>query len=346
MALQDLAARTDRASSIAGGESAPDHVPATADTNACPACGHRDSLALYSGSDRLYHTTSEQFSVIECAGCRLLRLHPCPKPHELRTYYPENYWFLPGEDTASRLEELYRRLVLRDHVRFVSRALKHAGKRGLILDAGCGGGLFLQMMAERGHQVLGLDFSLDAASIAWHAKAVPSVCGTLSQAPISDGTCAAVTMFHVLEHLYDPVEYLEAARRLLADDGLLIVQVPNAACWQLLLLGENWNGLDIPRHIFDFKPGDLEILLDQCGFEITRMKFFSLRDNPAGLASSIAPGLDPMARRVRRVPETSGARLWRDLLYFFLVLAAVPITLVEAACHAGSTVFVEARKKS
>jgi len=343
VALPDLAPGTDAACGVTAEAEA---AQAAAEADACPACGHRGRLVLYSGSDRLYQTTSEQFSEIECAGCRLLRLHPCPTPRELRAYYPDSYWFLPEEDAASRLEELYRRLVLRDHVHFVSRALKHSGARGLLLDVGCGGGLFLRMMAERGHRLAGLDFSLGAASIAWRAKRVPAVCGTLSHAPLADGSCAAITMFHVLEHLYAPVEYLQSARRLLADDGVLIVQVPNAACWQLLLLGENWTGLDIPRHLFDFKPADLEILFDHCGFEITRMKFFSLRDNPAGLASSVAPGLDPMSRRVRRVAETSGIRLWRDLLYFFLVLAAVPLTLVEAACHAGSTVFVEARKKT
>jgi len=39
-------------------------------------------------------------------------------------------------------------------------------------------------------------------------------------------------MYHVLEHLYDPVAYLDAAHSLLAPDGRLIVQVPNVASWQ------------------------------------------------------------------------------------------------------------------
>ena len=65
----------------------------------------------------------------------------------------------------------------------------------------------------------------------------------------------------------------------------------------------------------------------------------------AGLASSLAPALDPMARRVRRTPESWGTRLLKDLAYFGLVLAALPFTLAEAACHAGSTVMIEARKR-
>ena len=43
-------------------------------------------------------------------------------------------------------------------------------------------------------------------------------------------------MFHVLEHLYDPRAYLIAAHKLLAPALLLVVQVPNAASWDLHLL--------------------------------------------------------------------------------------------------------------
>jgi hypothetical protein len=125
----------------------------------------------------------------------------------------------------------------------------------------------------------------------------------------------------------------------------LIVQVPNAGSWQFLLFGENWNGLDIPRHLVDFRARDLDSLLEGCGFEIERHKHFSLRDNPAGLATTIAPRLDPMARRIRAIPETGNVRLMKDLVYLALVVAAVPVTALEAACRAGSTIMVEARKK-
>jgi SAM-dependent methyltransferase len=149
----------------------------------------------------------------------------------------------------------------------------------------------------------------------------------------------------VLEHLYDPRAYLESARELLRPNGRLIVQVPNAASWQFRLLGPRWNGVDVPRHLTDFRARDLEALLSAAGFEVLRRKYFSWRDNPAGLASSLAPTLDPMARRVRGLRETPRGKLLRDLVYFALLIVAVPFTLLEAACHAGSTIMLEARRK-
>jgi SAM-dependent methyltransferase len=314
---------------------------------ACPACASSDFISLFTATDRLYRTTRERFEIVECRRCRLIRLYPQPSPSELPQYYPESYWYAPDEALAGRLEETYRRFVLRDHVNFVRRAIQASGEsEGFIVDVGCGGGLFLRMMAERSFRVTGLDFSLDAASIAWRENSVPVVCGTLSHAPFFPGSCIAVTMFHVLEHLYEPLTYLESARTLLRPGGRLIVQVPNAASWQFLLFGEHWSGIDAPRHLLNFRPEDLDVLLDRCGFEVVRRKYFSLRDNPAGFATSLAPWLDPMARRIRNIRESPRKKLLKDLLYFALVACSVPFTVLEAACHAGSTIMVEARKKA
>ena len=315
-----------------------------ASMNACMLCGSERGTALFRGSDRLYHTTARQFSVVRCGQCGLLRLDPPPPPDELPGYYPANYWFEPGESAAGWLEEAYRRLVLRDHVRFVEGALRATRARGPLLDVGCGGGLFLGMMRQRGFPVLGLDISRDAAAMAWRRQQAPAVCARLEEAPFPAASVAALTMFHVLEHLYDPRAYLRTALELLMPDGRLVVQVPNASSWQFRLLGRSWNGVDIPRHLFDFRDRDVEKLLQACGFEVVRRKYFSLRDNPAGLASSLAPSLDPMARRVRRIPESAGARLLKDLVYFAMVMAAVPPAALEAACGAGSTVMIEARR--
>jgi 2-polyprenyl-3-methyl-5-hydroxy-6-metoxy-1,4-benzoquinol methylase len=297
-------------------------------------------------SDRLYRTTRRIFRIIECAECRLMRLDPWPAPGESSRYYPGAYWFAENESAASTLAEAYRRLVLRDHVRFVTKALKSSGEQGLVLDVGCGGGLFLRLMRERGYRAAGLDLSPGAASTAWRKQGVPVVCGSLERAPFAGGSCAAVTMFHVLEHLSDPASYLEAAHTLLKPGGRLIVQTPNAASWQFFLLGEYWTGLDVPRHLIDFRACDLETLIESAGFEVIRTKHFSLRDNPAGFATSLAPWLDPMVRRVRETPETPSREFAKSLMYFALVAACLPFTLMEAACHAGSTVMMEARKRT
>jgi SAM-dependent methyltransferase len=294
----------------------------------------------------LFGTTEKSFEVVECGECRLMRLFPMPSATELAHYYPSDYWFAPSADPASRIEEMYRRLVLSDHVRFVEHAIANAASKSTLLDVGCGGGLFLRLLRERGHKVMGLDFSQRAAHSTWAINRVPAMCATLAHAPLPPGKCSVITMFHVLEHLFDPGGYLESAHQLLEPNGRLVVQVPNAASWQFLLFGQNWNGIDIPRHLINFKERDLVALLDSCGFEVVRRKYFSLRDNPAGMASSIAVSLDPMGRRVRKIQESPSVRLFKDGVYFGLMLLCLPFTLIEAACRAGSTIMIEAKKKT
>ena len=111
------------------------------------------------------------------------------------------------------------------------------------------------------------------------------------------------------------------------------------------MLSEYWNGFDIPRHPVSFRLRDIEDCLESCGCEIERKKLFSLADNPAGLATSLCPWLDPIVRRVRRVRESRSLRLLKNALYVALAIAATPFTLLEAAGGAGSAIMIAARCK-
>lgn len=315
---------------------------ATALHSACPRCESEVYTTLFRGTDRLYGTTNRYFNVVECSNCALLRLDPKPTPEELATFYPETYWFEEAPSSAGRLAEIYRQFVIGDHVWFVTRASRQPGP---VLDIGCGGGSFLHAIEKQGHTVYGSDISQKAARTALTQYGIPATCASLPHLPFRAGSFSVVTMFHVLEHLADPMAALEAAWHLLAPGGRVVVQVPNAACWQMLLLGERWSGLDIPRHLIDFRAEDLEGLLEHCGFEVRRRKFFSLRDNPAGLATSLCPSLDPMARKVRRVHEGPVLEMLKSLAYFALTVAAAPLTLLEAAGAAGSTIMIEASRR-
>ncbi len=311
------------------------------DANQCPRCGGPSYLILFRASDRLYETKARTFHVVECSACRLIRLRPTPTADEVRSFYRDSYWWETDSSASGRLAELYRQFVLGDHVRFVTSHGKHSAP---VLDVGCGGGAFVRALIDRGIPAVGLDVSPIAAGMARVEGYSTAVCGALPFSPFAARSFSAVTLLHVLEHVPDPAALLLAIDDLLIPGGKLIVQVPNAASWQFLLLGERWSGLDMPRHLTHFRAADLESLLAGCGFTVRRRKFFSLRDNPASLATSLCPSLEPVVRRVRGIKESSPVRLLKDALYASLVAAALPLTLVEAASGAGATVMLEAMR--
>lgn len=311
-------------------------------SNLCPGCQSDKIRTLCRGEDFLYRTTERMFLVVECKECRMIRLYPRPDPEELRRFYPAS---TQADEAPGFWKKLLRRFLFRDHVRFVRSALDDVPGDGPVLDVGCGTGLFLRELNLAQRRLVGLDFSVDTAATAWGSNAVPAVCGALPSAPFPPGTFAAITMFQVLEHLYDPSVYVEAAAQLLCPGGRLIIQVPNAGSWQFLLLGEHWSGLDLPRHLLLFRSDDLENLLDYCGFEIVRRKRFSLRDDPLTLATSLAPGLNPEVRRARGVEENQVATFVKHALFGLLWLIALPIAALESSCCGGATLTVDARLK-
>lgn len=308
----------------------------------CPLCGVRPYEARHVLTDRLYRTTDDEFEVVECRGCGLLRLEPQPAPAELKQYYPDLYW-AKGE-TRHGPAGMYRRIVLRDHVSFVCKTIASMGlPRVRILDMGCGAGDLLAGLRARGHAAVGLDIAASALQAAAEVG-VPGVRADHSSAPFPSGSFDLVMMYHLLEHIPNPDVAIREAWRLLADGGRMILQVPNADSWQYALLGRYWSGLDVPRHLYDFGRHDLEKFLARNKFAVRRWKFFSLRDNPPALATSLAPWMEPMARRVRRPNRNALLRLCGDLAYFGLVCACVPFAVAEAIFRRGATMMVDAEK--
>lgn len=276
----------------------------------------------------------------------MIRLYPRPSPEELPRFYPTLHQTVADDADSGFWTKLFRRILYRGHVRFVRESLDQMQGESPVLDVGCGDGVFLRELNLPEHRMVGLDYSVDAAARAWGHNAVAAICGALPSAPFPAGTFAAITMFQVLEHLYDPSVYLEAASHLLCRDGRLFVQVPNAGSWQFLLLGERWSGLDIPRHLLLFRKDDLEHLLSYCGFEVVRRMRFSLRDDPLTLATSLAPFLNPEVRRARGVEENKLAALVKHALFGLLWMIALPVAALESACGGGATLTLEARLKT
>jgi SAM-dependent methyltransferase len=248
-----------------------------------------------------------------------------PQPSDLDRYYPPLYWFSGGP------ANIYRRLVLRHHVRIVRQAL---GTGARVLDAGSGGGLLAVELRRRGVRAFSLDIATVAAKLAARDGAA-SVAADFAHPPFADRAFDVIAMFHVLEHVPDPRHHLQTAHRLLIPSGRLVIAVPNFDSLQRRIFGARWNGLDIPRHLHHFRGRDLQALLEQTGFKVTRTRHFSWRDSPAGLATTLAPGLDPMSRLAHRRTSANAA-------YALLTALSVPFAALEAATKHGSTIIMQA----
>jgi SAM-dependent methyltransferase len=100
---------------------------------------------------------------------------------------------------------------------------------GALLDVGTGTGQFLHI-ARSHFNVEGTEVSASAVKIAKERYGLAVTHGTLEEASadsLSGSRFDVITLFHVLEHVPEPVHTLSACKKLLAEDGLLVIAVPN-----------------------------------------------------------------------------------------------------------------------
>ncbi len=139
-----------------------------------------------------------------------------------------------------------------------------------ILDYGCGGGTFLTRLASSGYDVTGVDF--DPVSVAKVREAgIPAFDPAEADEQDWQGNFDAITLGHVIEHVYDPRALLGRLRDWLADDGMLYIEVPNAQATGLDIFGRFWRGLEAPRHLAIPSLEGLRLALANAGFAIDQV---------------------------------------------------------------------------
>lgn len=131
---------------------------------------------------------------------------------------------------------------------------------GRVIDIGCGNGVLLAAFARAmtGWDLAGHD--LNGRNVT-ALQAIPGFTGLLTE-PLDRvrGHFDVVSMIHSLEHFPDPAMALAEARRLLTPDGVLLVQVPDAAA--------NPFDLTVADHRTHFTAATLERLARRCGLSI------------------------------------------------------------------------------
>jgi 2-polyprenyl-3-methyl-5-hydroxy-6-metoxy-1,4-benzoquinol methylase len=144
--------------------------------------------------------------------------------------------------------------------------------RGRLLDVGCGQGVNMATLHNMGWDVHGVDFSETAVEEAHELFGDHVKLGDFLDVHYDDRSFDVVLFNHSLEHLSDPVSALREARRILDDEGVLVVAVPNAGSMEARLFGRWWFPWDPPRHLYHFGKAPLSRLLNRAGFRVVRLR--------------------------------------------------------------------------
>lgn len=191
-----------------------------------------------------------------------------------------------------------------------------------VLDLGAGDGRLAAALAAAGHRVT-------AVEPFRHVRPAPGL--TVRQEKIDEvelpqASFDAAVLWHVLEHLPEPLAALERVRDWLVPGGRILVGVPNLESLQAKLGGERWFHLDPERHLVHFTPGGLLALLERAGYTGLERRPVLVDQAPAGmwmtLLNRATSRRDALRGFVRHEPFAR-----RDLA----VTAAIGLPLVPAA---------------
>jgi len=238
----------------------------------CPACGETKLLAFLAAKD--YTVSKERFEITRCDACQLLFTNPRPSATEASPYYKsENY--ISHSDTQegiiNKLYHIVRNFTLKQKTRWIEKE-----KRGNLelLDIGCGNGHFLHACQKAGWKISGMELDPVTASRAESMLGI-DIYSSIKNIPKNE-KFDLISLWHVLEHVYELDEYFKFFASRIAQNGVLILALPDAASFDARYFKEYWAAYDVPRHIYHFEPNTITFLAKKYGFTLksTRGQIF------------------------------------------------------------------------
>ncbi len=274
-----------------------------------------------------------------------------PDADQVRSFYPGGYYGEPGAKFQPAIERMVR-VVGERHLGFLSGGLVRGAR---VLDMGCGRGVILGALADRGFEVHGVEISANAARGA-DPRAEIRIAAQLAEADYPEDFFDQVVIWHVFEHLADPRGTLATVHRILKPGGRLIMALPNFSSLQARLTGRAWFHLDLPRHLYHYPLPALRQLLGDTGFELESEHHFSLRQNPFGWVQSLLNLWTALPRNGlyallheraagERAPFSPRTRAGLLLCFALGAPLGLALTLLETLLRSGATVHLVARKR-
>lgn len=236
----------------------------------CPVCGSADFRDVFPVKD--YTVSGKSFPVVECNNCSLRFTQQAPDAASIGPYYKSEDYISHTDTSKGFINQLYRwvrRRTLKKKRKLVQR---FSGlKAGQLLDVGSGTGAFVNDMKQHGWGVMGLEPDEGARGVAQKLYKIElKDINEFYSLPVN--SFDVISFWHVLEHVHELSAYVMHLKKLLKENGRLVIAVPNYTSKDASIYKQYWAAYDVPRHLYHFSPRSMQVLMEKYGLKILRQK--------------------------------------------------------------------------
>lgn len=311
----------------------------------CPVCQSKKNSFLFNAYDILYKMVEGKFTMFKCQNCSAIFISPLPNQQEAEKFYPKSYYSYDINESGGFFENLRKKIVkskmgggkefsMVDKLIVAVFQNKFSGiplykkENGKFLDIGCGNGKNLKLLQSYGWDVYGIELDENAVKYA-KSQGLKVEENSLEDAQFRDIKFDSIRIWHVFEHLTDPVSALKKIRDFLTDDGEIMMALPNAKSWTMSVFGRYWYGLDVPRHVISYSPKTLHILTSKNGLRITEIKYASCGSFLGSISNFFRHKCGYQGNLINNI---------------FLILLFSPFDFLSDVFERGDTIFLKIRK--
>lgn len=240
----------------------------------CLACNSTHFGAFEQTIAMMHQNSPTKYNFDKCNDCGLVFLNPRVNETELAQFYTATYLPYRVEEAWGKYASFVEKDQLQIDKARVQRVLKNSNLniQSRILDMGCGKPTFLANL--RNHipaNLMGLDFSDEG----WKNNPDSYNNINLRTGEIADlgneKPMDVITMWHYLEHDYQPQQHLKQLLNYAHANTRLIIEVPNFDSYTRKKFGKHWSGYHTPRHTALYSPNNMELMLKNSGWQVEKL---------------------------------------------------------------------------
>jgi 2-polyprenyl-3-methyl-5-hydroxy-6-metoxy-1,4-benzoquinol methylase len=230
----------------------------------CPLCLSTENEPVYRFDYQKYGL-KQKFDMVACRHCGLLYNKNRPHSSDIAKLYNNGYYLAPHGSVRKRdwvpaVEDYLNKI----------RPLESIVPGRKLLDIGCNMGFLLKVARDNGWRVKGVDTSIDAVEYGKKELGLEIIVGRVEEINFGNDKFDLICALDLLEHLEDPLSFLKLCHHLLADEGILVLETPNAGSIYRKLSGRFWVGFN-PYHIQLFSPDTISMLISKSDFETVEL---------------------------------------------------------------------------